>query len=114
MRPHALWLGAFVIPLQLGAQERLPILDMHLHALPADNQGPPPLAICVPFDPFPAWDPARPFGATFMAIAKRPTCEDPGGDREASRAVTPLRLLCASAYQSENAPTTPQWLRRLA
>jgi predicted TIM-barrel fold metal-dependent hydrolase len=77
MRPHALLLGTCIIPLQLGAQEPLPIIDMHLHAFPADHQGPPPLALCVPFDPFPAWDPARPFGATFLAIMKQPTCEDP-------------------------------------
>jgi hypothetical protein len=77
MRPHALALVVCIVPLEAAAQERPPIIDMHLHALPADDQGPPPLAICVPFDPFPAWDPAQPYGVTFMAIAKRPTCANP-------------------------------------
>ena len=48
----------------------LPVIDMHLHALAADDQGPPPIAICTPIDPFPAWDPAQPYGATFMAMLK--------------------------------------------
>jgi hypothetical protein len=50
---------------------------MHLHASAADAQGPPPVAICTPIDPFPAWDPARPYGATFMALLKQPPCDDP-------------------------------------
>lgn len=60
-----------------GAQERLPVIDMHLHALAADDQGPPPLAMCTPFSRFPAWDPAQPYGATFMALFKKPECADP-------------------------------------
>ena len=59
------------------AQEHLPVIDMHLHALAADDQGPPPLAICTPIDPFPAWDPAQPYGATFMAMLKEPPCDNP-------------------------------------
>jgi predicted TIM-barrel fold metal-dependent hydrolase len=60
------------------AQEHpLPIIDMHLHALAADDQGPPPVAICTPIDPFPTWDPAKPYGATFMAMLKKPPCDDP-------------------------------------
>jgi hypothetical protein len=51
-------------------QDQLPIIDMHLHALPANAQGPPPLAMCTPFDPFPAWDPSQPYGAVFMAMQK--------------------------------------------
>ena len=59
------------------AQEHLPVIDMHLHALAADDQGPPPLAICTPIDPFPAWDPAQPYGATFMTMLKEPRCDNP-------------------------------------
>ena len=32
------------------------IIDMHLHALPADGIGPPPAAICAPAETFPVWD----------------------------------------------------------
>jgi len=59
------------------AQEHLPVIDMHLHALAADEQGPPPLAICTPINQFPAWDPAQPYGATFMAMLKDPPCDNP-------------------------------------
>jgi hypothetical protein len=75
--------GIFILPLlcifglQAQAQERLPIIDMHLHALAADEQGPPPLAMCTPIEPFPTWDPAGPYGATFMAMLKQPPCKDP-------------------------------------
>ena len=29
----------------------LPVIDMHLHAMAADDQGPPPLGMCTPFGP---------------------------------------------------------------
>ncbi len=58
------------------AADRLPVIDMHMHAYPADAQGPPPLAMCTPFE-LPAWDPKTPFGDVFMNVAKRPTCDDP-------------------------------------
>ena len=73
--PVALVLGLLTAP--VGAQERLPILDMHLHALPADHQGPPPLAMCTPFEHMPTWDPVAPYGETFMAMFKQPPCDDP-------------------------------------
>jgi predicted TIM-barrel fold metal-dependent hydrolase len=50
---------------------------MHLHALAADEQGPPPVAMCTPIEPFPAWDPQAPYAETFMAMLKTPPCEDP-------------------------------------
>ncbi len=59
-----------------NASERLPIVDMHMHAAPADSQGPPPLAMCTPM-PSPVWDPARPFVETFMGHMKQPSCDDP-------------------------------------
>lgn len=33
-----------------------PIIDMHLHALHADDQGPPPVVICAPYDQMPVRD----------------------------------------------------------
>lgn len=64
-------LGSIVL-----AADRLPIIDMHLHAFPADAQGPPPLAMCTPMT-FPAWDQRQPYGAQFMQMAKQPACDDP-------------------------------------
>lgn len=54
-----------------------PVIDVHMHAYPADGQGPPPLGMCMPMDLMPAWDPAAPYGATFLEMFKNPPCEDP-------------------------------------
>lgn len=59
------------------AQPREPIIDVHMHALAAGDQGPPPLAMCAPFPEYPAWDPAKPYGDLFMALLKKPPCADP-------------------------------------
>jgi hypothetical protein len=59
------------------AQQREPIIDVHMHALAADAQGPPPLAMCAPAPEYPAWDPATPYGAQIMARLKKPACADP-------------------------------------
>lgn len=53
------------LPLTTGtialAQPLLPILDMHLHSMAADAQGPPPLSMCTPIPAFPAWDQRVPY-----------------------------------------------------
>ncbi|OFW11984.1 MAG: metal-dependent hydrolase [Acidobacteria bacterium RIFCSPLOWO2_12_FULL_66_10] len=60
----------------LGGQPALPVIDVHLHALPADAQGPPPLAMCTPIPAWPAWDPVRPYQLTVLD-PKQPGCADP-------------------------------------
>lgn len=77
MRIVTLCLATAVFAETAGAQRRLPILDVHVHAMPADAQGPPPLGLCTPIDPFPAWDPTAPYAATFLALFKAPPCADP-------------------------------------
>ena len=59
-----------------NAADRPPIIDMHMHALAANAQGPPPMAMCTPMK-FPAWDQTIPYEAVFMDMLKRPTCDDP-------------------------------------
>jgi uncharacterized protein len=59
-----------------GGQPALPIIDVHLHALTADAQGPPPLAMCTPIPAFPAWDPAKPYQLTVLD-PKKADCADP-------------------------------------
>ena len=68
MKLLLLTFGFALILQQSNAQDRLPIIDMHLHAMAADAQGPPPLAMCTSPATYPAWDPAMPYGATFMAF----------------------------------------------
>src|SRR5688500_4968459 len=58
-------------------QTPLPVIDMHLHAGSADDNGPPPLAICTSPTELATWDPARPFAEGFMARLKNPPCADP-------------------------------------
>jgi uncharacterized protein len=60
-----------------GAQRPAPILDMHLHAYSAAEMGPPPVAICSPFDYMPDHDPADPPGAYAQRFMKAPPCSDP-------------------------------------
>ncbi|SMG39631.1 hypothetical protein SAMN05661096_02652 [Marivirga sericea] len=59
------------------SQQKLPIIDMHLHAHKANRQGPPPVAMCTPIYPMPVWDPAEPYANTFMKMLKEPPCENP-------------------------------------
>jgi predicted TIM-barrel fold metal-dependent hydrolase len=68
-------LACLLIP--VAAQPREPIIDMHMHALPADAQGPPPLAMCAPSPGYPAWDTATPYAEQFIAKLKKPACPDP-------------------------------------
>lgn len=74
------------VPASLAARQRPPILDMHLHAMGVDDQGPAPVAACAPFPGFPAWDQRQPYPDAFMGMLKRPECASaiwsPGTDEE--------------------------------
>ena len=67
--------GTLLIP--TAAQQREPIIDVHMHALAADAQGPPPLAMCTPSPEYSAWDPATPYRDLFIVNSKKPACADP-------------------------------------
>lgn len=60
-----------------AAQTPPPIIDMHLHALPIDFQGPPPQTICAPFSTFPAWDPKTDYREVFAKLGSDPGCTYP-------------------------------------
>lgn len=60
-----------------GVQKPLPVIDMHLHAMGAAEQGPPPMAMCTPIMPKPVWDQRRSYGEIFVEMFKKPTCSDP-------------------------------------
>ena len=51
-----------------------PIIDMHLHALPADAQGPPPQVVCSPFEDLPYFDPAESYPDVFAGFAANGGC----------------------------------------
>jgi len=54
-----------------------PIIDMHLHAMRATDQGPPPLGFCVPVTGYPVSESGHSWGETFMAWFKEPPCPNP-------------------------------------
>lgn len=65
------------VELALFAQQSpLPIVDMHLHAQTADSQGPPPLAVCTPFQGI-VRDANEDWARVFLALQKKPPCPDP-------------------------------------
>src|ERR1700738_2324699 len=74
-------IGALAVSLSVlmiaSAQQREPIIDMHMHALAANAQGPPPLGMCTPWAEYPAWDPATSYRDQFLAAMKKPACSDP-------------------------------------
>lgn len=53
------------------ARTRPPIIDMHMHAMAADGQGPPPARVCAPIPAFDGWDPRTPYGPHFTATLAR-------------------------------------------
>ena len=70
----AMALGLLALPL---SGQSPPVIDMHLHALGANDQGPAPLAMCTPFVGFPAWDQRGPYAQAFIGVLKQPRCDDP-------------------------------------
>lgn len=72
-----LTLAAWVLaPVTARVQGRDPIIDMHVHALSAAAQGPPPLGLC-PLDPMPSWNQQSPYPDVFLQLFKKPPCADP-------------------------------------
>jgi predicted TIM-barrel fold metal-dependent hydrolase len=59
------------------ATPKAPIIDMHLHAMSVDDEGPPPLFICAPFDYWPAWDTRQDHGDYEPSVDKHPPCAHP-------------------------------------
>jgi predicted TIM-barrel fold metal-dependent hydrolase len=69
--------SAFVLTTPASGQQRpAPVIDMHLHAVAAASQGPPPLAMCSPIAGL-RRDPSQPWPSVFMAELKQPACSDP-------------------------------------
>ena len=73
-----LWAQVLLLGTPVAAQERAPIIDMHLHAAQLDPAPPPPIALCTPLDPpAPLWDQRRPFAEVWGSMLKSPPCDDP-------------------------------------
>lgn len=57
-----------------------PIIDMHLHALPANFMGPAPLAFCLPTRQWPVKEAGVPYSETYHQWEKDPKSVDPDCD----------------------------------
>ena len=79
MRMTTAVLMLVVVAIPASAQKPLPIIDMHLHASAADDNGPPPLALCVPPLEGQVGDPRRAWRDVFVEWQKKPPCPDPYG-----------------------------------
>lgn len=66
---------AFASVLDAVAADRLPILDMHLHARAAAYAGPDPPPMCAPLAVMPRWNNAKPPGEGFEF--ERHPCANP-------------------------------------
>lgn len=74
-----IWIAAALLALgtpALAARPQ-PVIDMHMHAMGAADQGPPPMGMCTPFDAFPVWDQRQPYLDIFAERFKKPSCADP-------------------------------------
>ena len=93
-----------------------PIIDMHLHALHAADQGPPPVVICAPYDTIPGrdprWAPQRYFAETFgKANCRHPLASSPDDDTLRKRSLNYLVRYNITAVTSGAAETVEQWRR---
>ena len=68
-------LGLGITPAMAATRE--PIIDVHMHALHADDQGPPPMGMCTPIVAMPVWDQREKYSDEFLARFKHPPCNDP-------------------------------------
>lgn len=69
---------AFFVSMSASADsQRQPIIDVHLHAIAIDFQGPPPQTTCAPFLEFPAWDPGTSYPQQFGSLGDQPGCGNP-------------------------------------
>lgn len=80
MKKPILFLLMFLWAIAGIAQDRLPILDMHLHAQSVSEWDvPPPVAICAPLERWQAWDPGRQSYDDFFSemYSKGKACDEP-------------------------------------
>lgn len=77
----------------------LPIIDVHLHADAYDEEGPPPVVLCAPYEHWPARDPAEPMEVYVEHTFKKPECPRP---LQSSSSDTLLRDRSIAALKRHN------------
>jgi hypothetical protein len=115
MKKTAAWWILSLAVRSLDAQQPPPpIIDMHLHAAPADTNGPPPTGICAPMREVWTLDPAQPWAAVFGASVKKPPCAKPiwgpTTDEEVmGRSIDILKRRNIYAVTSGSGPLLDRW-----
>lgn len=74
------WKCLVLLPLSISAvaqETPAPIIDMHLHALPASAQGPPPVSLCAPGTALPPVDRGADWAGVFATFTKNAPCDHP-------------------------------------
>ncbi len=93
------------------------IIDMHLHALHADDQGPPPVRVCAPYTQMPVRDARLGPEASFAAIFKtdppcaHPLSSAPTDDAVREESLLALKRLDAVAVASGPPELVERWRR---
>lgn len=92
----------------------LPIIDMHLHALHATDQGPPPVIVCAPYDTMPVrdarWSSDRYFAETFgKANCRHPLTSAPDDATLQARSLAMLDRYNITAVTSGPADLVAAW-----
>ena len=120
MRWLTLLLVAIGVTSWCSAQNRKqspePIIDMHLHAMHANEMGPPPMFICAPNPFWPVRDartPGEEYGATFT---KKPPCASPlrsplTDDDLMRKTVAIMRARNVTAVTSGDVEVVDKWKR---
>lgn len=66
-----------LLPAASAGQRPPPVIDVHLHAMAANSQGPPPLGLCLPTSSFGSVASGRTLPAEMLAAYREPPCADP-------------------------------------
>ncbi len=93
-------------------QDRGPIIDMHLHAYPADAQGPPPTVVCAPYDTMPSRDPRRSNDDYAVETFKVAHCRHPIWSARSDDALQDSSLAMLRRYDITavtSGPLLPKW-----
>lgn len=116
--PVLLLLAIAAIPSDLKGQAAAdskkpePIIDMHLHAVPVDSQGPIPAFICAPYQYWPAFDPKD--GNYEPLVDQHPPCAHPLKTPESdadlmNRTLAIMRARNVTGVASGDPATVAKW-----
>jgi predicted TIM-barrel fold metal-dependent hydrolase len=117
MKLRHLFLGVLALPFAAHAQQAQPIIDMHLHAVGAASQGPPPLALCLPVTTFGSTNTGAAWGPALLAGYKNPSCSNPIWSAASDDALLDATLAIMERRNIigvTSGPLLPRWRERAA